>query len=795
MSKTVSQGFLDAWGKKYGKNGKVYVQYKRRYWNGSSYVYEDTWTNLTMRQFSVSGQINMKLDTPLLNTIKSSNVALKLKNTDYQWLAENLTTGIFKPDLVATSGYHPFLTKFRIQFGYMISDGTFELVDLFTGVAIDWIFDTSSAEVEVQVAGNDFLLQAADAQLVSDAFIDEDCIPPTGDGSITAFTTTSLGVSYINQNGGVTDDGVGQVQGTSYTLSNINVYNTPATINFVVPPIAGHAIKSSGRSWKVLQRIEDLVGLLCDQANITSSYRTISPAVFPATSQTVTLDSQSDWQAGTLSNMDSVVEPGSITLGFQLSNLGFETGDYTSWVTNSIVPGGGTAMASVQNTVKRSGNYASAMEIQASSPTQWAGGTQHCRVSLYQVGVGVINVSEISPASSWTQISINVPGSIDPTMYHLFFQLYSLDGSSHELQSTQIYTSQTVSAGSNDRIVTFWYQYKSGISVNPSLTLYVDDIEAHGFDSPGTSLSAEIDLGAAPVAWGAITSSQTLHTGTMLIQTQTATISGGPYDALADLDINNVPTSALKRYLKIKATLTSTIDGAVIDKIQLPFSSTAVTFAMANFSGMTCFSAIQKLAELCDYEWGFDGDGNLFFRGKDAIGAPIVTIDQSRSISKIVDFRPGYDAVINNGQVISGNSGEYYSEYNSSSLPESSPTSQQTFLTQIRQDSYTQFLLAFDADISAGRAQLIHDNNYRSRRRARIVGKIIPHADVSDAITVTYMERPIDKDSIFGDPLRKWPYAFGIPSNFLLKNVNFKIIGAMIDPVACSGEYEIQEVL
>src|SRR5260221_12497500 len=98
--KTVSQAFMDAWVAKQGKQALLTIKYKRRYWNEGtlSYQYEAAFTQLTMRQFVEVGSVTNKLDTPLLNEVKTSNLILKFKNSDYQMLPSNASSGFFGPD-------------------------------------------------------------------------------------------------------------------------------------------------------------------------------------------------------------------------------------------------------------------------------------------------------------------------------------------------------------------------------------------------------------------------------------------------------------------------------------------------------------------------------------------------------------------------------------------------------------------------------------------------------------------------------------------------------------------------
>ncbi len=781
--KDVTQGYIDAWARKDGKEAVVYLQYKRRYYNGSAYVYESNWTQMTMRDYFQVGQINWKLDVPLLNTIRASNVSLKLKNTDYEWVEQNTTSGIFKPDATATTGYDPFLMKWQVLIGYKrLNDGVIELATVFTGVAVDYIFDTQSGWAEVSVSGNEYLLQAADAQLVSTAFSEN--LVGTVNGSNKVFTSTSTGVWRVPPTDGITDNSVDKIQGTDYTLSGLNTYNGVVTVTFTTAPTTGTPT-INGDKWYTVQTIEALVAALCEQAGITAAYRTIAPAIIPGVSSRITINAAAQWQAYALNNTDPYIIPDSIAIGYRITNNGFESGDFTGWTAENSSTAHVAASSSVQSSIVYSGTYAAKLGINYDSEV---GSSSAYACFVQDDGFEYGNVA-ITLTGGWQQITLSpTPGA--PTSVKLRIVVVAGSGA-----YSRITSSQYVSSGAGSSETTFWvHNGNSGTTINYRFALAVDDVSAHGMTDTGDFTTTEFDLGAAPTGWGALVASGALNGGGWTFQTQTATSSGGSYSSLQDLDGDNVPQSPLRQFLKIKGLFTAASGGAngpVLASITLPFTTSVVQLAMADFSGQTCFDAIQGLAQLCDYEFGFDGDGNFFFRAKSVSPTPIVTLNQNDGITRIIDFRPGYDAVINVGQV---KYNDYYAEYNSSSLPEAAPSSQARFLTRVRSESIG-FLLVYDANLANGRAQLIHDNNCRTKRRSRIVSKIIPFADLSDVISYSYMDRPIQVDSVFGDPVNQWPPVFGTPMNVLARDVPGKLTGMMLDPNTLMGEYETQEVL
>jgi hypothetical protein len=803
--KTVSTSYMDAWRKKHGQVVVLLVKYSRRYWDEASgtFKYETNadgtqrWTQLTIRDVAKVGQITWKLDTPLLNTVRASNVTLTLRNEDYQWVEQNQTSGVFMPDgfsvskqpALPTRGYDPYLTAFQVLLAYQYSDGSSEPLPLFTGVAVDYRHDTDHAYSEVTVSGNEWLLQSADAQLVSQTFTNE-AVTPAADGSNKSFVTSSTGVAYINSSTGIQVNGVYQVQGQDYTLSNVGQYGTPVTITFTLAPPAAATILVSGRKWYTLQSLDTLLTMLLAQAGITSY--TVSPIVFPnATLSQLFINTSAQWQASTLSGVTATAVPGSIQAGSGLTsnytNQGFETGDFTAW--QQTQSGGGSLQ--VTNSRSYGGVYSALLAAFANLGT-----SKTRRVYLEKLGGGgvvQVDLASVTPGV-WTQYTMAIPN--DGQTYQLKAEV-SID--SNLARITNI--GQALYGGGGT--VTFWAMAVNPISTGVLIQLFVDDFVVNaGTAFKGTALSAEIDLGAAPASWSQVglVSADLNVAGSVSWSTQGSTTSGGTYSSLTAAT-GNIPQSPLRRFLKIQTELNGIVDGGgfvwnvpSVSSIRLQYFATSIVLAMADFSGQTVYDAIQQMAQLCDYEWGFTSTGAFFFRPKSVSATPVATFDQSDVIQKLSDFRPGYDAIINDGQV---SYNAYYSEYNSGNLPEAAPTSQQRFLSQIRSESWS-LLLAYDPNIAGGRAQVLHDNNYRPRRRCRIIGKIMPFLDLSDVVSFSFLESPAAARAWFGDPLQPWgakTTAFGQPGNVLARDMVVKVVGMSLDPQNLVGEYDVQEVL
>ena len=95
------------------------VQYKRRYWNGSTYVWEGSWTSLNENAVASVSAITAQLDTLQQNEFKTSTVTAVLKNFRNEWRPDN-PYGKFGPDATSpTYGYEPYFMKWaRPRQGY-----------------------------------------------------------------------------------------------------------------------------------------------------------------------------------------------------------------------------------------------------------------------------------------------------------------------------------------------------------------------------------------------------------------------------------------------------------------------------------------------------------------------------------------------------------------------------------------------------------------------------------------------------------------------------------------------------
>lgn len=799
--KSVSAAFKTVWGRKYGRKECIRVLYLRAYWNGSAFVYESPatvsgWNELEQNAVPPLRSLTWKLDTPNLNEFKASTVVLQVDDLKRAWLPADAPPSVFAPDNTAELGYQWNLTKFRVQFGYILDDGTKEWCSLFTGLLDDFRMDGEDGVTELTITDFSRKLREGDAQEVSDTFTLEDCDPATGDGNETEFLTTSVGVGRIDD---VQVNGVSMTQGTDYTVSQLNK-SGPAKISFTVAPTNTHTVKCSGIKWKANKSIEELVGLLCDEAGVTD--RTINAAIFPGgVSSSKTFDTSADWAAGTRQNIEYKSVDGDI--GRQWFTIDkFTDGDYTS---NPIWSPYGSGITVSGGKLVLGGNSTNGPII--TTPQDKQLGTFEFKVTRIASGAYFMMIFPFFGGSGSYGVYINPDSGGNPN------QIGFVDtnrtavgsgsgtltpGSEHTIRLTlDLNRNATLYLDGSPIATATFPEYSTtafevwnsnpGATTGDSIKLddiyYSPSIEASEAvsDSDAVWVSAEQDLNAAPTAWGVLERTETLNGGTILYETAVASASGGPYDAYVAIAADGIIQSEKKRYLKVRVTITpasGSRTSPMVSKLVARFSTAGVFLAVANFTSKTCYAAIQRLAQLADYEWGFDGAGSFFFRSKTVSGDAVIELKQENAIASLSNYRPGTDNVVTMGRVRYGQDEEYESSYSCADAGEASPTPIEKYGLRIRDESITDVLLANDAQISDARARSIHDNNHMPKCTFRLDCRFIPHVDLSDIASVTYVRRPLEEAPMFGDHLLPFGEGmFGPPTNVLANAMRAKLLG------------------
>lgn len=791
---SVTDNFLAIWRNRASKFAVRKIKYKRRYLAGASIVYEENWQELRMSDFLQIGTKSATLDTVQSGVFNTSNIILHLRNSKHEWSPYN-QEGIFGPDAVAANGYIPYRTMFQVEAGYELADGTEELTTQFLGYFVD--FSMNPGTFEAEISGKELDFKEADAQRVSDTFGDptpEATIPSIGNGTITDFRTTSTGVGFVDQ---VRVGGVVKKEGTDYTLSDIGAPGLGALISFVTAPAAAEGnIDTVGKKWKANKKLEELAVDLCDYCGFTASNRTIEAVVFPNKIPSVnTRDSQADWQNTGYSNANTDTASSAGDVKTALLVIPPLTED-SSGLPTSVTINYNTASWCVNLTRLDAAGYFMFLRRNYTAtttgrPTYYIKRVQNGGFFTYRIEL-------------WRQDPAPEP---NPAVNTLLGYTAWVSGMKPVLitrnaSTGRIFVQQKDDASYIDVTDTTYNATVFNVSglfgligdYAMALPNVVDDVNGVFKADQCAYDSGEIDLLTVPEQWGQGLVYATLNSGTVTMQTSTAPTSGGTYEALSNLTLAGNIQSTLSRWFKFRLIFNHQAWNyltPVVSKVTIGFYSTTIVVALADFSGKDCWQAFNTLARTCNYELQVNGAGKLLFRPKSTSTTPVIILDQ-RDCAGTPTMKPGWKEVRNNSQV---SYPPYYKEYNSDTLPETAPTSKDIYKERIINVPMDGFLLANDADIATGMAQLGHDSNYRAKRRLRVPLRLIPFLELSDPIQLSYYVDPLDKNNIFGDPLKKFAPTFGDTTAVFLRDVLFKVVGINQQYKENKTDVQLEEIL
>jgi len=758
------------------------VYYKRRYWNGSnSYVWEASWTELDRSKFSNLSSIVHQLDTETLTEFRVSNLTLTLLNDSNQW-DENNMSGYFGSDLGSSYGYEPYMMKFQIRTGFVnagehdvrygaVVRGTEEVIKVFTGVAVEWQFDSESRNCFVTIEGLERLLQDADAKGVSNTVTLETI--GTGDDTVKEFYTSYSGIGEILE---VTVNSITMTKGTDYNISQLDDIDFGAIITLAKAPAVGQLIKCSYIHWKKNQLLEDLIDSLVSQAGITA--KSISSATLGTIKNNITMTSKADFDAGTnTANISTGTENGKMIINPMISDSGtlwnnFSSGTlsdngwtirdneapYTppSYAVNSgkvrFTYSNGIVSNVIYRTFGRSIVYGK-WEIKISitggydeirwhfltnsnSPSDgyyiwWGYSTENGQ------GIKLVKASNNEVIASDDGLLM---GSSEKTIKVLryptgLFEVY--------VDSVLILDVIDLSTISGDRMVI----YSSIGNIVPEVRITFDDIYIPSSGYSETHQSQTIDTKSGLVSYGNLTTGYTVAPLDVLtVQTRTSN-DGSSWDSWVTISGTNAILSNTKRYFQVRYVIvpvTSSLSSGNeettnITFYTIQFNSTNVFIAMGNFSGKNCYQCIQELAKLTDFEWGMDDDETFFFRQRNSSTAVDLSLTQATNLAQVGYCRVDY-GILYSG--IRANFGQFVSEQFSAVDVE---TSAREILANLKIFSIgSDILINKDTNVADGIAVKYLARLEKKRRRLRVIAKFLPQVELSDTVAVTYKHAPDD---------------------------------------------------
>lgn len=806
------------------------VWYKRRYWveSSHSYIYESSWTRLTEDRVVSVTNINWLLDTQQINVYKVSNVTIILEDLLNRWKVGN-PFGIFGTDSVSpVYGYEPYWTKFQVRGGVIKSDGTTEVVNIFTGLATEYVLDTNTGYIQISVSGLDDLLVNADAERVSTS-IDDETIG-TGDGFQQDFYTANNAVGIVSE---VSLNGIAKRAGVDYSISQLNEPNSPAKISFTVAPALSVVIRASYIYWKTTQKFEDLVNALITEAGVGLGDRQVEPVIYPnLIINSRTYQTEAEWESGTLSAIDTITTPNSIKIDYSNASSGLNVtwGQHLSgWNTSNYdVPpytGGGWTDNSGTNLRHFSTAFGD------SYGGAYRGQTGVIGIWKFTIGQHVATYSKYvwfmcSAIGSYNNVYTGMNGySVALTGFGANLQLAKHNNSSGNPVSNATvlgtYSYGAYGGGPFDITVV---RYPSGrMLVYDGATLRIDasdnDYSSSSYcciytkDSPiaagifgnitwqvpaatmvGTWVSGSLDSGGTPTGWATLLYSQTLA-GEIINYYSRSSNDGMSWDAYILVPGSGLIQSTLRRYLQIKIEIISTqrsMSDPSVQSLTMGSTSQSTVISVANFTGMTVYDAITALSQLCNYEFGFTADEIFFFRAKSGSITSVFSMDETSYMLQVKSSMNGYDRVYSSIRATYGN---YIKTVSDDGMTWNGPLSR--FARNRLEVQGGSLLIPNDADIATGIAASFLGYFRYPRRRWKVGTKFCPQLDLSDITNVSLVDnRPKgwylgdtsvylgdESLSLYGDPEQP------------LSNQTTKVVGMRVDTENWQCELDLEEVL
>lgn len=787
---------------------RVYM--KRRYWSGSAYTWESSWVELALSEVVGVSPVNWQLDTDQLNEFKVANVTLTAKNTKNEWRSDN-TAGKFAVDTTSpTYGYEPYWTKFQIRAGFVLADGTEELVTLFTGLAVEFVSDSGAGTVQVRIQGLETLLLNAKAEGIATTVTTE--AVGTGNGSNKVFTTLNPGV------GGVTAvylAGVVKLEGVDYAISNTNVAASGATITFTNAPNVGVAVTATYYYWPQTKQFHEIVSSLLTAGGITAPYQNVQAVIFSGSVvNNILYTTQADWDSGTKTDIDTADTAGDAHTDF----AGTDFRSAQTWSTAMTGWSGDTGIWS------SSGTYLTAtapgLIYRSLDKAQGTWEVKYTNVStaadrFLTVGfmarsywtAGVEGIPTVRSGYS-VQLRLQTAGAtmllVDEAGLTLASVSITNNTSEHTLKITRTGVGRIrVYLDGVLKIDVTNTTYTAGLyfTLNRTASDTGGEIRVRDIVVPTASATPlwsgpTIDFGSTPTDWGTVTITKTLNSGTLTFETRTSA-DGSTWDAWTALPGTNIPASTKRRYAQIRWYTTHTNTGLTGDPVVSDITVQAITGSapvqLPAFTGVSVYEAIQKIGEFTNYEFGFTPDEVFFFRGRTP-GSSVLSLTQADYLSRIGSLSTGYENVY---AIVRAVYGAYSREVTGSATDRTSPVARVSNRRyEIQPDSNIQILAS--VDIASGVASTLYTYLSQPRRRMKATTKFLPQLELADVVTVTLANNKPFPEWYFGDPDvyygRGDVFWWGEKNQFLY-GLNARVIGVRYDVQKLVCEFDLEEVL
>lgn len=709
----------------------------RNVWNidANKYEWESEPLDLERYLYKIN-PVKWKLDTERLNLWKVSNVTLEVYNYINEWSPDN-PYGIFQDKFARGS-------KIVIKAGNYLADESKELLYVFTGVIDkDLEFEPDKKICRIPLTSLDFLLQRTNAENVSQPGSNL----RSGDGSTKVFDTNpTTGIGRFTR---VVVESIDQEPGKDFTVSDLNNPNAYGKVTFAqAPPFGTNNIELYFIYWYQDQTIEWLVEELIKEADITD-YQ-VDPAIFDnfilgQWEQTTT----ADFNAGT----PFLVNTDNDRVVLASDNKSLFGGTTTE--TYAIVINPENIRDDDEDTYAAIGSTAWVAVVFASLE-----------------GIFEIEVVHSSPDGA------GVPFFVDA-----FY-----DSSWHNIGSYE--------TGSGKETLEIFYPKSEVKKIrvrrpsDPLRAFFCYELRAIGYYNSGNLLSQTKDLTIDLVSYGKLEYTYIAPSETTLVIKTQSSANNIDWEAEKDLGVNQQVLSTPQRYFRWKAYFdnSATWKTPTLYDVTLNYYLSNLKIQLANFTGLNCYSAIKQLASFVDYEIGFNAEGKFFFRSKETINPPVLTLkDSEDKLTKLYNLTKGWDWVYN---WIEANYGSYTKIIDPISRNEARPHSIDKYGFRRLTLSGGQLLIDEEVDIATGIAlryygkfengSLVYYRYPVPKKMCNAQIKFLPQLDLSDVVTVTYYSQ-VDGDK-FVFKFNAWTFNdFKFAPEPLVKDLDFKIIGIDLD--------------
>jgi len=803
------------------------VSYKRRYWQQSttSYIWETNWTTLSEADVVSVSAITAKLDTEAVNEFKISNLTITLKNADRRWTPTNPFGRFGKDTTSPLFGYEPFWTKFRVETGYVVG-GVDTYVPLFVGVAVDFQTAGHSDTMQVSVQGLEALLKNAKAENAGLKVTNETPIG-TINGVNTIFQTVQPGVGIIKN---VIVNSIALSAGSDYTVESLDDPNSPAIITFEIPPPTGQTVKIDYIYWKQQQDIDSAVKDILEASGFNSSQYVVDPVTFNAQfKKTVTFDSQSDWESGTLSFLDKTTFSGSLvsdlTWGAPIVD-DFTDGNYTSnlaWTIDTTI----NATLSVGANYFRATKNANSglVKMHATNPF----GTQDygeysCtfipgQTSDWNIKMSLSNTTTTGNSTSCPGIVVDLRNRVADNTLSISIYGYT------ENADPVTFASVNYNAWSNSSMRIIYRRWHDGTSkvyfghvANPVLiwtgdhTAYtgitymflaasllgavgeymdVTDIRMTGNQFIGLWWSPTIDFGSVPTSYLPLSVSQRTYNSTSITYKTRTSPDGTNWSNFSNVTAGYGINSPIDRYLEFKIIFDATNATNFLDQLTVNCYLNQTKLKIVKLTDKTSYDAIKTLASFANYEWGFGTDEKFFFRSKDASNTVDQLLDSSTHIIDVGSINNGESKVYDE---VKAEYGKYTAIAASGTGFPSSPTHR--YGSKRMDVSNGDILINDDTDVATGIANGLISFYSIPRRTCKAKTKLMEWVDLSDTVSVTYRDQP--NNWWIGDTqvyLGQTDIYLHGPEANTLDGFLAKVVGYRHDTENKTSEFDLEEIL